>query len=392
MFTETAELDLPATTTGSWPRPNWFRQNLRGRVLSEALLDVYFREEYLDAVTVSVSEQERAGLDIVTSGNYHLDADLGGLAWLRYPIERFGGIDHDMLAPASEQVPGPLGTLMSEVLMGWRLPTVVDHIQPRRPLELAKAWRVAQSRTTRPVKMGVASTQLVATSLNIATDLYSDDRRELMWDLATAMNLELRELAAAGCRVIQVEDPIIHMLQGKDVPSDQMDFLVDCFNHEISGLEDVEVWVHTCFGNLAMQRVQERGSYADVVETYVERVAGDVLTLEMKSRDFADLELFRPFRSSMRKKLAIGVVSNRTLQIESAEEVAGDIRYVLKHVDADKLILTSDAGLGRQGPGRMIAFYKAAATAQGANIVRAELGFDVRPVPAADPRHQIDVP
>ena len=40
---------------------------------------------------------------------------------------------------------------------------------------------------------------------------------------------------------------------------------------------------------------------------------------------------------------------------------------------------------------RPIAFYKAAALAQGANIVREELGAATTPVRAADPALQIDV-
>ena len=94
----------------------------------------------------------------------------------------------------------------------------------------------------------------------------------------------------------------------------------------------------------------------------------------MKDRDYADLELFRPYRDRMRKKLALGVVSHRSLQVETPEEVADDIRYALSHIDADKLVLTSDCGFGRGGPNRLVAFYKATAIAQGANIVRRELG------------------
>jgi hypothetical protein len=41
---------------------------------------------------------------------------------------------------------------------------------------------------------------------------------------------------------------------------------------------------------------------------------------------------------------------------------------------------------------RPIALYKAAALAQGANIVRGELGLPTTPVRAADPTVQIDVP
>jgi 5-methyltetrahydropteroyltriglutamate--homocysteine methyltransferase len=59
-------------------------------------------------------------------------------------------------------------------------------------------------------------------------------------------------------------------------------------------------------------------------------------------------------------------------------------------IGPENLILSSDCGFGRQGSNRLIAFYKAAAIAQGANILRRELGVEERSVPAADPGLQVD--
>ena len=53
--------------------------------------------------------------------------------------------------------------------------------------------------------------------------------------------------------------------------------------------------------------------------------------------------------------------------------------------------MSSDCGFGRQGCNREIAFYKASALAQGANIVRQELGLATTYVAAADPALQIDI-
>jgi 5-methyltetrahydropteroyltriglutamate--homocysteine methyltransferase len=206
------------------------------------------------------------------------------------------------------------------------------------------------------------------------------------------MNLELRKLADAGCKVIQIEEPLLHFVATTSKDTQYLDFLIDCFNHEIGGLGDTEVWIHTCWGNANMQRVLETSSYADVIETYLERVDGDVWTVEMKDRNFADLELFHAFRNRMRKKIAVGVVSHRTLQVESPQEVADDIRYALNYIDPEHLVLSSDCGFGRQGSNRLVAFYKTAAIVQGANIVRRELGLDEGPVRAADPILQIDAP
>ena len=141
-----------------------------------------------------------------------------------------------------------------------------------------------------------------------------------------------------------------------------------------------------------MQRVLDDTSYAHTFETYMERMHGDVWTVEMKERDYADLELFRRYKGrSWPKKVALGVISHRYLQVETPQEVAADIRRAMQFIDPEQIVLSTDCGFGRQGCNREIAFYKASAIAQGCNIVRAELGLPTSYVPAADPILQVDV-
>jgi 5-methyltetrahydropteroyltriglutamate--homocysteine methyltransferase len=385
MFTATDGLLLPTTVTGSWPRPAWYTSGLAGLSLSDAMRDTRYREEFTDAVAVVVSDQERAGLDILTNGDYHLDADIGGLSWMAYPVERMLGVSGDQLMEIGDESPYAPGTILAEIHAGWRLPPVTASVEPGGTVEFDKLWRIAQSKTDRPVKFGTVSTQFVASMLELRTDRYGESRRELMWDMATAMNRELRKVADAGCRVIQIEEPLMHFVAASSGDERYLDFLVECFNHEISGLDDVEVWIHTCWGNANMQRSVHKSSYAEAIEIFLDRVRGDVWTVEMKAREYADLELFRPYRDRMTKKIALGVVSHRSLQVETPEEVADDIRYALNYLNPEQIVLTSDCGFGRGGPNRMVAFYKATSIAQGTNIVRRELGAEPTRVSAADP-------
>jgi 5-methyltetrahydropteroyltriglutamate--homocysteine methyltransferase len=133
-----------------------------------------------------------------------------------------------------------------------------------------------------------------------------------------------------------------------------------------------------------MQRVFDKTSYADALAVYLDRINCDVLTLEMKDRGFAEIELLGAWKGKTRKKFAIGVVSHRTLNAETPDEVAHDIRLALKYVDVENLLITSDCGFGRQGANRLVAFYKTAAAALGANVVRREYGLSETYVPCAD--------
>ncbi len=71
--------------------------------------------------------------------------------------------------------------------------------------------------------------------LDIATPKYKD-KREVIWDMAVAMNQELLALRDAGCKCIQVEEPCFHFMAntfGKDHESTR--FMIDAYNREVAG-------------------------------------------------------------------------------------------------------------------------------------------------------------
>lgn len=398
MFTATKDLVLPATVTGSWPRPTWYTMGLWGRPLDTAMMDPAYREQFQDALAVVTSEQERAGLDIITNGDYFLDNDFAGRSWHHYPLQRWLGVEYDELQPKDTRSPllaYPQGTLLQEIYTSWRWPIVTGKIQhnPRNPLEYAKIWRMSQQRAHKPVKFGTVSAQVMAFFLDSHTPEYplEDNKKQIIWDMATAINKELRELRDSGCQVIQIEEPTIHFIAAYyPEQTDTIDFLVEAWNHEVEGLDDVEIWCHTCWGNPMLQRVFDIRSYGPSMEAYLDRMNFDVWTVEMKDRGQADIELFASWKGKLRKKVAMGVVSHRTLQADTPQDVAAEVRNALKYIDPQNLILSSDCGFGRMGINRWIAFFKATAIAQGANIIRRELGLPETSVPAADEKLAMD--
>jgi 5-methyltetrahydropteroyltriglutamate--homocysteine methyltransferase len=365
-----------------------------GRPLDTAMMDPWYREQFSDAHAVVVSDQARAGLDILTTGDYHLDEDVAGRSWHHYPLQRWKGLEHEELQTRntrSELLVYPVGTMLDSIYKTWRWPRVVDKVEhdPKNPLEYPKIWRIAQQAAAaagKPVKFGTCSAQVLAFFLDSHTGHYDlDDKKQLTWDMAEAMNLELKQLAAAGCKVIQIEEPTLHFIACYYPEATELiDFLVDCFNREIEGLEDVEVWIHTCWGNPNMQKVFMDESYANSIEIYLERLKGDVWTIEATENDFKEIGLFEPYKSSLKKKVAVGVISHRTLQGDFPETIAGRIRRCLEHIPADKLVLSTDCGFGRQGFNRHLAYYKTTAIPIARNIVLKELGVEERYVPAAD--------
>jgi 5-methyltetrahydropteroyltriglutamate--homocysteine methyltransferase len=393
VFTATKDLMLPATVTGSWPRPRWYTENMWGRPLDTMMMNPWYREQFSDALAVVASDQERCGLDILTTGDYHLDEDVAGRSWHHYPLQRWKGFEEEELQTRNTRSPllsYPVGTMLDSIYKTWRWPRVVGKVEadPKNPLEYAKIWRMAQqsSASGKQVKFGTCSAQVLAFFLDSHTSGYDlDDKMQLTWDMAEAMNLELRQLVAAGCKVIQIEEPTLHFMACY-YPNETklLDFLVDCFNREVEGLDDAELWIHTCWGNPNMQKVFTDESYANSVEIYLDRLKGDVWTIEASENDLKELPLFGPHRDSLTKKIAVGVISHRTLQADFPDVVAARVRKALEYIPADKLILSTDCGFGRQGFNRHLAFYKAAAIPQARNIVLKELGLEERYIAATD--------
>jgi 5-methyltetrahydropteroyltriglutamate--homocysteine methyltransferase len=381
MLRATRDLVLPATITGSYPRPAWFTENLRGRPFKAALGDSVFREQYADAVACLVGEQTRAGLDIVTDGDARFDLTVGGKSWFYYVIERLRGITgHVDRSAAGGWTALRPGHILHEVMEAYQ-PAVVGERLTAGPLEYAALWKTAQRCTERPVKFGGISAQTLAKML---VNRHYAGERELILDLADLLNAEYRALAAAGCAVIQVEEPR-HHISGADGSASEADleFFTEAVDREIRGV-DTEVWLHTCWGNPNQQPLYwERPSYERALP-YLLATKADVITLECASTGGRDLPLLGRHRTD--KKIAIGVVSHTSTAVEPPEVVARLIRRALEFVPPERLILSTDCGFGREGLSRRIAFYKTVAITLGANLVRRELKLPEAPVPAADPR------
>ena len=388
MFKATAGLILPTTITGSLPRPSWYTENIGPRAFREAISDARFREQYTDAVGAHLKDQERAGLDIVTDGDARLDADVGGMSWFQYPARRFNGVSGSDYYKTRKGYGGTgKGDIIFEVMESRVMPRCVGTIS-RGPLHYAATWKLTQGLTMRPVKFGTITPELIGTS--IGNDHYAR-QEDLLHDISNAMRDELLEVARAGCAVIQMEEPNIHLIgvqRGGTGGALPVEFFVGIFNNTVRGLRDLaEIWCHTCWGNPAQQRLfATNQSYKDALP-HLNQLDVDVLTFECATSDGMDLELIG--RHITDKKIAIGIVDHRNLQVERPEQVAALIRKALKYIPAERLILSSDCGFGREGMSRRIAFFKMVAIVRGTNIVRKELGLPEATCLAADPRYAL---
>jgi 5-methyltetrahydropteroyltriglutamate--homocysteine methyltransferase len=384
----TSEFTLPTTITGSLPRPAWYTENLGARPFRDAISDARFREQYTDAVGTYLRDQERAGLDIVTDGDARFDNDVGGMSWFQYPARRFNGLSGGDYHRQAKGYGGTRkGDIIFEVMESRVMPRATGKVE-RGPLHYTYLWKVAQGLTMRPVKFGTITPELIGTS--IGNDYYSK-QESLLQDLSSAMREELMDLARAGCAMIQMEEPNIHLVgiqRGGGTSGLSADYFVELFNQTVKGLRDLtEVWCHTCWGNPAQQRLFATNQSYRHALPLLDKLDVDVLTFETCANDGMDLEIIGNTVSN--KKIAIGVVDHRNLQVERPEQVADLIRRALRFIPVERLAITSDCGFGREGMSRRIAFYKMVSIVRGTNIVRRELGLPETECRASDPRYAL---
>ena len=388
MYKATADVILPTSIIGSLPRPYWYTASLGKKSLVEAMVNARWREQYDDAVSVYLRMQEVAGLDICTDGDAHYDEEVGGFSWQRYPLTHMAGLSAEVTAtqPTVAAASPPRGHILHEVFEARVVPRVVGPLGPGN-LQYAQMWKVAQRLTGKPVKFGTILPELLA---GMVADDYYKDPVERCWAFSEALNQELNALADAGCPVIQLEEPQIHMVPARGKPFGRLDTgdLVKLFNNTVKGLRGkTEVWCHTCWGNPAQQRIfRDVQSYQPTLEALNE-VDADALTFETCSSGTGDLEAIGEIVTG--KKVVIGVIDHHTLQIERPDQVADIVRAALKHIAAERLVISSDCGMGREGMGRRHAQYKMVAMVLGTNIVRKELGLTEAECLAAHPRYSL---
>src|SRR6266498_1241072 len=375
MLKATAGKLLPTTITGSLPRPSWYTENLGTKSFLDAMVISRFREQYVDALSVYLREQEVAGLDVVTDGDCRFDQDVGGQSWTSYPPNHMSGFDRDRPTLARAGAGGigfPRGHILHDYLEARVMPKIVGPIG-RGELQYAELFKAAQRLTTKPVKFGTVTPELVAFA--VQDEHYQDVPTRIM-ALSDAFNEELHDLADAGCQVIQMEEPQIHLLAARGYVDKVInpEFMLQVFNNTVKGLRaKTEVWCHTCWGNPSQQRMFAKVQSYKPALALLNQVDADVITFEMASSGAIDLEDVG--RQITEMKVAIGAIDHHTLQVESPEEVAVLVRQALKVIPAERLILSSDCGMGREGMSRRHAFYKMVSLVQGTNIVKKELGL-----------------
>jgi len=342
---------MPIMTTciGAYPKPDyvpmrdWFQvehglTDTAGEVTRRANRlqaedDANVEALYRRATGEAIADQVTCGVDIPTDGEQRREN------YIHYHCRHLTGFDFEGLTSRTLRD----GAYTAE------LPTIRGKIEPDGKHFLDRDFKVAQDFTERPVKITVPGP---TTIMDTCANAFYQDERQLAFDLAAAINFEIRALAEAGCKFIQVDEPLF----ARNVER-ALAYGVECLDRCFDGIaENVTRVMHMCCGY--PDHLDDTEYYkADPSSYFSLARALDASTIDQISLEDAhrhnDLSLLELFAEST---VILGSVAVAQSRVEPVEEIAARLTLALAHIDENRLMAAPDCGLAM--PGRNLAIEK----------------------------------
>ncbi|MDJ0980612.1 MAG: hypothetical protein QNI94_03255, partial [Kiloniellales bacterium] len=180
------------------------------------------------------------------------------------------------------------------------------------------------------------------TVADTVADRHYGDERRLGAAMAEALNAEIRALAAAGCRWIQIDEPLFARY-----PEKALDFGIENLERAFHGTPgEVRRVVHMCCGypdklDETDYLKADRSAYFELAGP-LDDSSVDAISIEDAHRH-NDLALLERFGGTT---VILGAVAISQTRIESREEIQDRLAGALRHIEADRLMVAPDCGLG----------------------------------------------
>jgi 5-methyltetrahydropteroyltriglutamate--homocysteine methyltransferase len=329
---------------GSFVRPQRLVEAARARKASK-IDDAQFRQIQDDCVREIVAFQESIGLPSVTDGEFRRRSWSAGFI---DAVEGFGLRD------------GTLGFRNETGVMGIAASPYAKSKLRRTRRIVADDYAFLKRIARRGVpKVTIAAPDVMHWFLgpkSFETSVYPD--RELFFeDLKSIYRDEIAELAKEGCTYLQLDDTALpcncdvkarnDVIARGENPDELTERYAKLFNDCIAAKpKEMKVAVHLCRGNLKGAWMAE-GGYDPVADVLFNEMRADIYCLEY---DTARAGNFSPLRHVPRTKtVVLGLVSTKTPQLESKDELKRRIDEAAKFVPLERLGLSPQCGFSSGG-------------------------------------------
>jgi 5-methyltetrahydropteroyltriglutamate--homocysteine methyltransferase len=311
-----------------------------------------FRAVQDDCIREIVAFQEAAGLKSITDGEFRRRSWSAGFI---DAVEGFGLREEGVLTFKDEKK-GDWGAAAS--------PYAASKLRRKRPI-VADDFRFLKQVVTRGVpKVTVASPPVMHFFLGpraVDESVYPDIEQYYA-DLAAIYRDEIADLAREGCTYFQLDDTALPCncddnaragvaARGED-PDALTDRYVRLINDAVADRPDgMFVGLHMCRGNLKGAWMAE-GGYEPIAEKTFGGLDVDALFLEYDTPRAGD---FAPLRHvSADKTVVLGLVSTKTPEVESKDELKQRIEEASRYVPLERLALSPQCGFSSGGGGGQV--------------------------------------
>ena len=188
------------------------------------------------------------------------------------------------------------------------------------------------------------------------------DIEEFFADLAQVYRTEIAALEAAGCRYIQIDDPLMtyfisqrmraEVVAAGDDPDARLRRYVNLTNECIAGRRpDTAIGIHVCRGNSRSGWIAE-GGYERIAESVLGGLKVDHFLLEYDDERSGDFEPLRHVPHGVR--VVLGLVTTKRGQLESADDLMRRIDSASKLIPLDDLAISPQCGFASTVEGNII--------------------------------------
>ena len=331
---------LITTTIGAFPKPeyvpirDWFdsAKEKGGMNTSETTYqyskDIEKNKDAHEGLFIRAAQevleiQIRAGISIPTDGEVRREN------YIHYHCRHLGGFDFNNLEHR----------VLRDGAYETDLPAVRGPILHSEKNYSAHDYIASQSVSSRPVKFTLPGP---LTIMDTTADCFYNDRPKLNAALAKTINKEVLALVKAGCRHIQIDEPLFAR-SVKDALDFGMEGLERCFYGVPKSVTRI---VHMCCGypdhlDDTDYKKADPSSYYELSKA-IDQAAFDQISIEDK-HCCNNLNLLEHFEN---KTVIFGSLAIASSALETVEEVVERLSAALNHIDRDRLVVAPDCGLG----------------------------------------------
>jgi 5-methyltetrahydropteroyltriglutamate--homocysteine methyltransferase len=308
------------------------------------------------AIREVIKLQEDVGLQGITDGEFrrtyfHVDF-----------LEQLGGVKTDI--PVTIVKPDGTEELAPPVMR------VIDKVRHVKDIQL-EDFKFLRANTARTPKVTIPSPTMLhfrGGRAGISKEHYPD-LEQFYQDVAQAYADELKSLAAAGCRYVQMDDTNLAYLcdekmreaarQRGDDPNELPHRYANFINRVVAlKPAGMTLAVHLCRGNFKSTWAAQ-GGYEPVAEALLSEMNVDAYFLEYDDKRSGD---FRPLRFLPKgKTVVLGLVTTKLGELENKDDLKRRIDDAARFAPLNQLALSPQCGFSSTVHGNAIAVEQQAA-------------------------------